>query len=73
MTTLTSRQRQILDFMREHATIRYPSRREIARALGLSPTTVQQHLDALKQKHAIPDTAQLDGIAEESNPEYKQD
>ena len=51
--TLTSRQRQILDFIIERISQigRFPSIREIGRELGMSsPATVSQHLGALLKK-----------------------
>jgi repressor LexA len=56
MSDLTSRQRQILDFIRDHleANGMPPTRAEIAQALGFkSANAAEEHLRALQRKGAI--------------------
>lgn len=48
---LTDRQRELLDFIRQHSRLAAPTVREMARAFGIaSPNGVQCHLIALERK-----------------------
>lgn len=55
MTSLTDKQREVLDVIRQAvgATGQPPTLREICRVLGRTPCTVQRHLEALERKGAI--------------------
>lgn len=55
MTTrpLTQRQKEILGYLVSNARLRYPTVRQVAKHFGLSPSTVQFHIAAIKAKGHI--------------------
>lgn len=54
-TELTDRQREILDYMKEHIRIRYPTIREIAEYFDVQPATIHDHIQALRRKGYLPE------------------
>ncbi len=55
MKPLTPRQKEILGYIVSHSRVTYPTVREVARAFGLSASSVQDHIQALRKKgHLIP-------------------
>lgn len=54
MKPLTERQAAILKYMEDNAVTVYPTVRKIAAHFDVYPATIQDHIDALKRKGALP-------------------